>query len=71
VLIATGTAVRAGAPFAAGVVVFVGAIALWARTNRNWWITCVLDSAKAVIVVEPTHREFDRVAREIFVRSFR
>jgi hypothetical protein len=71
VLIATGSAVRAGAPLAAGVVLFVGAIALWARANRNWWITCVLDSAKAVIVVEPTHREFDRAAREIFVRSIR
>ena len=71
VLIVTGTALRAGALFAVGVVVFVGTTALWARANRNWWITCVLDSAKSVIVVEPTHREFDRAAREIFVRSIR
>jgi len=71
VLIVTGSAIGAGAPIAAGVVVFVCTIALWARANRNWWITCVLDSAKAVIVVEPTHREFDREARDIFVRSIR
>jgi hypothetical protein len=71
VLIAVGAAAHAGAPLAAGVVVFTGAIALWARANRNWWITCVLDLAKAVIVVEPTHSEFDRAAREIFVRSIR
>lgn len=71
VLIGTGLAVGAAAPLAAGVPVFVGAIALWARANRNWWITCALDPAKAVVVVEPTHREFDRAARDIFMNSIR
>jgi hypothetical protein len=71
VFVATGLVVGAAAPFAFGVVVFTGAFALWARANRNWWITCVLDPAGAVVVVEPTHREFDRSAREIFVRSIR
>lgn len=71
VLIGTGSVVGAAAPFVAGVFVFVGAIALWARANRNWWITCVLDTAQAMVVVQPTHDEFDRAAREIFVRSIR
>ncbi len=71
VLIGTGSAVGAAAPLAGGVVVVVGAMALWARANRNWWITCVLDSEQEMAVVEPTHPEFDRAAREIFVRSIR
>ncbi len=71
VLIGTGSAVGAAALLATGVPAFVGAIALWARANRNWWITCVLDPAKAVVVVEPTHREFDRAACEIFADSIR
>ena len=71
VFIATGPALRAPQPLVGGVIVFAAAIALWARANRNWWVTCVLDPAKAVIVVEPTHREFDRAAREIFVTSIR
>jgi len=71
VLIVIGVALGAAAPLAAGVTVFVGAIALWARANRNWWITCVLDPARDLVVVEPTDGEFDRAAREIFVRSIR
>ena len=69
VLIATGLAVGAAASLAGGVPVFVASIALWARANRNWWITCVLDPAQAVIIVEPTHPEFDGAAREIFLSS--
>ncbi len=71
VLSGTGLAVGAAPPLVAGVVVFVGAIVSWARANRNWWITCVLDPAQATVVVEPAHGEFDRAAREIFVRSIR
>ncbi len=71
VFTAIGSAVGAAALLAAGVPVFVGAIALWARANRNWWITCVLDPPRAVVVVEPTHLEFDRAAREIFLSSIR
>ena len=71
VLIGTGAAVGAAPPLAVGVIVFVAAIVLWARANRNWWITCVLDPARAMVVVEPTHRDFDRAAREIFMRSVR
>ncbi len=70
-LIGIGSAVRSAAPLTAGAAVLVGAIALWARANRNWWITCVLDPARAVVVVEPTHRDFDGAAREIFVSSIR
>jgi hypothetical protein len=69
VLIGTGSAVGATPPLVGGLIVFVVAIALWGRANRNWWVTCVLNPAQAVIVVEPTHREFDCAAREIFVRS--
>jgi hypothetical protein len=71
VLIATGSVFGEAPPLAGGVIVFVGAIALWARANRNWWVTCVLDSAQATVIVEPTHQEFDREAREIFLRSIR
>ena len=71
VLLGTGLAVGAAAPLTGGVIVLGGAIALWARANRNWWITCVLDTDRAVIVVEPTHREFDGAARDIFVSSIR
>ena len=69
VFIGTGITVGAAAPFAGGLVVFVSAIVLWARANRNWWVTCVLDTGRAVVLVEPTHREFDVAAREIFVKS--
>lgn len=71
VLIGTGAVVGAAPPLTVGVFTLIASIASWARANRNWWITCVLDSARAVIVVEPTHREFDRAAREIFARSIR
>ena len=71
VLIVTGSVVRAAAPLAVGIVVFVSAVALWARANRNWWITCTLDPTRAVLIVEPTHREFDVAARMIFVQSIR
>ena len=71
VLIAVGSAVRAPQPLVAGVIVSVVAIALWARANRNWWITCVLDPTRGLVVVRPAHPEFDRVAREIFVKSIR
>lgn len=69
VLLATGSLVDASAPLAGGVLILASSIALWARANRNWWITCVLDSAGAAVIVEPTHGEFDTAAREIFVRS--
>jgi hypothetical protein len=69
VLIGVGLAVGGSAPLTGGVVVIIAAIASWARANRNWWITCVLDAARGVVTVEPTHSEFDRVACEIFVRS--
>lgn len=71
VLIGTGAVVGAAPPFAVGVVVFAATIALWTRANRNWWVTCVLDPVRATVVVEPTHPDFDRAAREIFVRSLR
>lgn len=71
VFIGTGSALRAAPPLAGGVVVFVVAIAAWARANRNWWITAVLDTAREIVVVEPAHSEFDRAAREIFMRSIR
>lgn len=71
VLIVTGSIVRAAAPLVLGIVVFVSAIALWARANRNWWITCTLDPTQEVLIVEPTHREFDVAARRIFVQSIR
>ena len=71
VLVGTGSALRAAPPLAGGVVVFVVAIAAWARANRNWWITTVLDTAREIVVVEPAHSEFDRAAREIFMRSIR
>ncbi len=69
VLIAVGSIVRAAAPLVGGVVVLLGTVALWARANRNWWITCVLDLSRDVVIIEPTHREFDEAAREMFVRS--
>ncbi|MEJ7799645.1 MAG: hypothetical protein WKF60_03945 [Ilumatobacter sp.] len=71
VLIGSGALVGAAAPLTGGVVTLVAAISLWARANRNWWITCVLNPTRSVIVVEPTHREFDAAAREHFVRSLR
>ena len=71
VLIVTGLAVGAAAPLAGGVPIVVVAIASWARANRNWWITCVLDTVQEVIVVQPTHSVFDGAAREIFVSSIR
>lgn len=71
VFIGTGSVVGAAAPLVAGVLVFSGTIALWARANRNWWITCVLNPARAIVIVEPTHDEFDRAARDIFARSLR
>ena len=71
VLIGTGAVAGAAPPLAGGVIVFTAAIVLWARANRNWWITCLLDPARAMVVVEPTHRDFDRAAREIFMRSVR
>lgn len=49
----------------------IGAFVLWARANRNWWVTCRYDPAASVVVVEPTHREFDGAARALFVRSVR
>jgi len=67
----SGSVVRAATPLVGVVAVFVVAVALWARVNRNWWITCVIDPTRAVLIVEPTHREFDAAAREIFVRSIR
>lgn len=71
VLIGVGSVLVAPAPLVAGVIVFVVAVALWARANRNWWITCVLDPVRALVIVRPTHPEFDRAAREIFVKSIR
>jgi hypothetical protein len=71
VLVVTGSIVRAAAPLALGIVVVLPAVALWARANRNWWITCTLDPTQALLIVEPTHREFDVAARRIFVRSIR
>jgi len=63
VLIVTGSVVRATAPLAVGIVIFVSALALSARANRNWWITCTLDPTRAMLIVTPTHREFDAAAR--------
>jgi len=71
VLIVTGSVVRATAPLAVGIVIFISALALSARANRNWWITCTLDPTRAMLIVEPTHREFDAAARKIFVQSIR
>lgn len=71
VLVATGLVTGAAAPLVGGVVSLSSALALWARSNRNWWITCVLDPQRTAVIVEPTHSEFDRAAREIFVRSIR
>lgn len=54
-----------------GAVCMVGAVVLRARANRNWWVTCRYDPAASVVVVEPTHPEFDAAARVLFTRSVR
>jgi integral membrane sensor domain MASE1 len=52
-------------------VVVVGAAAYRTRANHNYWVTCRLHPATGTIVVEPTHRQFDEAARELFIRTVR
>ncbi len=46
-LIMAGSVFRTTPPLAGGVMVCFVAIALWARANRNWWVTCVLRAESA------------------------
>ena len=72
VLLAAGSiAPAAAAALAAGVVIVVSGIVLWARANRNWWVTCVFDPTRDTVTVEPTHSKFDTAARDIFIHSIR
>ncbi len=71
VLIAAAIVGRAAPPGALGALVLGLGLVLWARANRNWWVTCRYDPADHTIIVEPTHRNFDDEARALFVRSMR
>lgn len=71
VLVAAALAGGGLPPGAVGVVVTVVGWVLWARANRNWWVTCRYDPADSVIVVEPAHPRFDDEARALFTRSIR
>lgn len=54
-----------------GFVVVLAAMAYRTRAHHNFWTTCRLNEAADVVIVEPTHREFDRQARQLFERSVR
>jgi hypothetical protein len=54
-----------------GLVVVVGAAAYRTRANHNYWVTCSLHPANGTIIVEPTHRQFDDAARDLFIRTLR
>lgn len=53
-----------------GVVVSLSAVAYRTRAHHNYWTTCRLNKPGDAVIVEPTHREFDRQAQRIFRRSF-
>ncbi len=52
-----------------GLVIVVGTVAYRARANHNYWVTCIMHPANATILVEPTHRQFDEAARDLFIRT--
>lgn len=52
-----------------GLVIVIGAVAYRTRANHNYWVTCSLRPSNATIVVEPTHRQFEEAARDLFVRT--
>lgn len=52
-----------------GVVLVVVAVAYRTRAQHNFWTTCRLSAGGDQVIVEPTHPEFDRQARQLFTRS--
>jgi hypothetical protein len=54
-----------------GVVVVVSACAYRTRAAVDYWVTCRLDTGRACVTVQPTHRLFDEQARALFIRSIR
>lgn len=71
VLVVAAVVGRAAPPGVVGAFFLVAGLVLWARANRNWWVTCRYDPVASVIVVEPTHQRFDEAARALFARSLR
>lgn len=68
-LVVGGTVRADGGLVGVGVAVTVLAAAYRARALHNFWTTCVLASGADLVIVEPTHPDFDRQAQELFARS--
>ncbi len=65
-------AVRAlGGVVVIGVFIVLLACAYRTRAAVNYWLTCRLDTSRACVTVQPTHRCFDEQARALFIQSIR
>lgn len=70
-LIVAGAVRQTGILFGVGLVVFFAAAVYRARAHHNFWTSCRLNDTGDSVIVEPTHPDFDRQARQLFERSLR
>lgn len=70
-LIVAGAVRQTGILLGVGLVVFAAAGAYRARAHHNFWTSYRLNDTGDAVIVEPTHPDFDRQARQLFERSLR